>query len=281
MNTTPAWRYSAYEIGDVGGEARIMPAANATIQPFDAWEAYEMAKRAGGNRPYEELLRIVGVLGGHGGFHHSFSWWKSAARPWAGTDVTSRILTFCNRFGLLGILPHRHTILCREMIDRPAEMYPEFFPTSARFHFSGCWRDRELRNREVSESIEFWKQYTESLADWSLYAAGLAVCIDTDDFVLLNKDFLRRTSTVIERRGKDVVLRPTYPSLLSALAMMAAQDLAGGSRILRCAACASLFVTSAYQAKYCSLQCQWRNLKARARAKGKVVEIGKPGRKRG
>jgi hypothetical protein len=46
------------------------------------------------------------------------------------------------------------------------------------------------------------------------------------------------------------------PSLLSSFAMMALMDLASGQPPHRCEACGTVFVSAAYQAKYCSRKCR-------------------------
>jgi len=48
------------------------------------------------------------------------------------------------------------------------------------------------------------------------------------------------------------------PSLLSAFAMMIVEDLSGSYRVRLCSVCDTPFPSAAYQARYCSLTCQWR-----------------------
>ena len=72
----------------------------------------------------------------------------------------------------------------------------------------------------------------------------------------------------------DGVLRQEWlsTSLLGTLAMMALLDLTEQRRILTCETCGGVFVTKAYQARYCSDRCRFTAQKRRhrARQKGKV-----------
>jgi hypothetical protein len=55
------------------------------------------------------------------------------------------------------------------------------------------------------------------------------------------------------------------PSLLSSFAEMYVQDLMFGRQALICACCRAPFVSSAYQAQFCSLACRYRGQKRRLR----------------
>ena len=72
----------------------------------------------------------------------------------------------------------------------------------------------------------------------------------------------------------DGVLRQEWlsTSLLGTLAMMVLLDLTERRRILTCEKCGGVFVTKAYQARYCSDRCRFTAQKRRhrARQKGKV-----------
>jgi hypothetical protein len=58
-----------------------------------------------------------------------------------------------------------------------------------------------------------------------------------------------------------------HPSLLSCLMKLALRDLTTGYRLMKCASptCPEPLLTDAYQAKYCSMTCHWREAKRRAR----------------
>ncbi len=60
-------------------------------------------------------------------------------------------------------------------------------------------------------------------------------------------------------------------SLLGSFAMMALLDLTESRKVLTCEKCGKLFVTRAYQAKYCSSTCRYTAQKRRHRAKRKTV----------
>ncbi len=67
----------------------------------------------------------------------------------------------------------------------------------------------------------------------------------------------------------DGVLRQEWlsTSLLGSLAMMALLDLTEQRRILTCETCGGVFVTKAYQARYCTDRCRYTAKKQRHRAR--------------
>jgi hypothetical protein len=62
------------------------------------------------------------------------------------------------------------------------------------------------------------------------------------------------------------------PSLLASFADMFAQDLVYGRPTLQCTCCGAPFVSSAYQARYCSTACRLREQKRRLRAQMKQAK---------
>jgi hypothetical protein len=66
--------------------------------------------------------------------------------------------------------------------------------------------------------------------------------------------------------------RRVAPSLLASFADMFAQDLVYGRPTLLCTCCRTPFVSSAYQAKYCSVTCRLREQKRRLRAQMKQAK---------
>ncbi len=67
----------------------------------------------------------------------------------------------------------------------------------------------------------------------------------------------------------SIKARRVAPSLLASFAEMFAQDLLFGRVILQCTCCGTHFVSSAYQAQYCSVPCRLRKQKRRLRAQMK------------
>jgi hypothetical protein len=72
----------------------------------------------------------------------------------------------------------------------------------------------------------------------------------------------------------EPVLEETWicPSLIAAFAQMAVQDLISGASLLRCACCNLPFMATAYQARYCSQSCAWRDRKRKARATARAEQ---------
>src|ERR1035441_3469048 len=98
---TNEWgKFSQYEIHN----DHIRPAPGAHFERYDPWEFYrEGRKISGGQPPYQTLIDLAITLGayrdsesGHWGYRQWL--WNSAQR--------AQVLSWCARFGLLGILPH-------------------------------------------------------------------------------------------------------------------------------------------------------------------------------
>ena len=84
-------------------------------------------------------------------------------------------------------------------------------------------------------------------------------------------NILRRSvSSVLDfEADQKLKMRRVAPSLLASFADMFAQDQLYHLPILQCICCATPFVSSAYQAKYCSETCRLREQKRRLRAQMK------------
>jgi hypothetical protein len=97
------WRFDKYEIRD----GWIGPAPNATLEWYDPWEAYHRSRlETGVAPPYQHLLDLALSLGAE---------WDSELGWILDQDLLERdfesqkhelLLDWCNRFRLLGILPH-------------------------------------------------------------------------------------------------------------------------------------------------------------------------------
>src|SRR6185369_16029425 len=66
--------------------------------------------------------------------------------------------------------------------------------------------------------------------------------------------------------------RREAPSLLASFAEMFVQDQAYGRRVLQCECCGTPFVSSAYQARYCKLNCRLLEQKRRLRRQIKTAQ---------
>jgi hypothetical protein len=87
-------------------------------------------------------------------------------------------------------------------------------------------------------------------------------------------NLLRRpiASVLDFRADRSVNPRRVAPSLLASFADMFAQDLVYGRPTLQCTCCGTPFVSSAYQAQYCSVTCRLRGQKRRLRAQMKQAK---------
>ena len=142
---------------------------------------------------------------------------------------------------------------------------------------------------------EFWRCYAEPAEDFVEAARlllnainnlgtakSLADAADSDpEKIRTGMDDLHslvRTVSPAIVPMPDGALRQEWisTSLLGSLAMMALLDLTEGRRILTCESCGKLFVTTAYQARYCSSTCRFRIQKQRHRAKQKEQTTDEP-----
>ncbi len=128
---------------------------------------------------------------------------------------------------------------------------------------------------------DFWRIYAEPVDGFIAEAQRLGEAIEfepsikTDFHVEFFPDqmldyFINPVGLRVERTLKGERREQwRYPSLLGAFAKMALNDQVTGSRILQCCCCGMPFVTSAYQAKYCSVECGWRHRKRVARERNR------------
>jgi len=93
-------KFSKYEIDN----DRIRPARDAHFERYDPWEIYRKSRETSAvQTPYQSLMELASKLGayrdGESGQWGYKKWkWDDAQR--------AQILSWCARFGLLGILPH-------------------------------------------------------------------------------------------------------------------------------------------------------------------------------
>jgi hypothetical protein len=96
-----AWgKFSRYEIHN----DQIRPAPGAYFERYDPWDVYRKSLvTKGENAPYVSLMRLAEELGAYrhpdtGDWGYQQWGWDEAQR--------AQVLFWCERFGLLGILPH-------------------------------------------------------------------------------------------------------------------------------------------------------------------------------
>ncbi len=132
----------------------------------------------------------------------------------------------------------------------------------------------------------FWKLYAEPLGDFLGSAFILRDALEKlghngDDAdlregqALLNA-LVEGVSMAIVPTDHGFTQRWVAPSLLASFAMMALQDLTEGKRVLTCENCGALFLSDAWQARYCKARCrltalqrEYRRRKREGRVNGK------------
>jgi hypothetical protein len=106
------WRFNRYEIRN----SSIRPVKNARLERYDPWELHRISSwDTGTSPPYQSLIALLLSLGAF--FDDVRHTWRLVKGPdngsslcladhWPGPSERDEILDWCNRFGLLGILPH-------------------------------------------------------------------------------------------------------------------------------------------------------------------------------
>ena len=164
--------------------------------------------------------------------------------------------------------------------------WARFFPTISK-------ESRETFSYPIPTSEEFWKLYSEPLDEFLVGASTLRWAIDG-----LARNKPKATASEGDERSLSrgikvlhamvAAVSPTIrplddglfeqrwvaPSLLGSFAMMVLQDLTENNRLLSCEVCGKLFLSVAWQARYCSSKCRHTAQKRRYRAKTKEKNHG-------
>jgi hypothetical protein len=158
--------------------------------------------------------------------------------------------------------------------EAPGQTWYRFFPTVD-------LRERNEFQYPEPYSESFCHLYREPLVDFCKAArllTGAMLYLQPEpppavDLELARSQALdtmnRLRRTVSSVLGSDDAGKPAAswqsPSLLSSFAEMYVQDLMFGRQALTCACCGAPFVSSAYQAQFCSKHCRYRGQKRRLR----------------
>jgi hypothetical protein len=132
---------------------------------------------------------------------------------------------------------------------------------------------------------EFCRLYAEPLVDFVQALRLFAGAIKTltarsgngaaaKDLALEAINLLRRSNTPVIEQDADGKLHQIWetPSLLASFAEMFAQDIAYGRTTRLCEGCQLPFVSSAYQSRFCTDKCRWRQNKRKLRQKPKPAK---------
>jgi hypothetical protein len=159
----------------------------------------------------------------------------------------------------------------------------KFFPPS--FMGSEAIRDGKF---PVPDAEIFRDNYREPLTEFLRYAVAVTSAVESLELVrnrggefdgdaqhLSAEEVNTALGGLLDPIGLRVSLSASlqieeslvFPSLLSSIARLAVQDLHSGYRLRLCESCHSQFMSVAYQVKYCSETCHWREAKRRQREK--------------
>jgi hypothetical protein len=143
-------------------------------------------------------------------------------------------------------------------------------------------------------TMEFCRLYSERLIDFCNAAKLLVEAIshlglkqpDIKGDPALARDqamevinLLRRSVASVLNSEENGSMKPhrVSPSLLASFADMFVEDLLFGRMIIRCTSCGTQFMSSSYQAQYCSVKCRFRQQKRRLRAQMKHAKALRAG----
>jgi hypothetical protein len=155
----------------------------------------------------------------------------------------------------------------QSVANASTERLRKFFPVLSDASASLC-------QIPVPLSTDFWIMYAEPLREFLAFATALHHAAEgvssRSDSIVTSKAVLSSFTEGVSlsiNPDSDPGLRQTWhcPSLLSCFAQMLVQDFMSDASYRRCACCGLPFVTGAYQARYCSQQCGWRDRKRRKR----------------
>jgi hypothetical protein len=166
--------------------------------------------------------------------------------------------------------------------EPPSKTWSRFFPS---IEFS----KRDTFSYPRPYTVEFCQLYGEPLFDFCKAAQLLVGAIShlllkqpkTKDDPRLAREqaldainLLRRPVASVLDFDESGSVKPhrVAPSLLASFADMSAEDLVYGRPTLQCTCCGTPFVSSAYQARYCSVLCRLREQKRRLRAQMKQAK---------
>lgn len=269
-------RFSRYEFRD----GRIAPVAGAKMHSYDPWRDYSQTKTKNREEPpYISLASLVYNLRKE---CQAIGWTlleSGGVPPRFSKETTDAILAWTARWGLLGVF-HQTTLQFEDPSGDEAWtraggrwhhlLLPVSGPATSLVSLTVEFPDLERRAAQehlakylggglppqipAPDSEEFFRGYGEPLWDWLAAAMTVVDAIFGRDEDTLNT--LGATAARVRRLdGDHVRSQIVFPSLLSAFAEMAWQDLEGGNLIGKCAYCDGLFITDRKWTTYCSPQC--------------------------
>jgi hypothetical protein len=169
-----------------------------------------------------------------------------------------------------------HALDDLKLVQEPLhQTWSRFFPTVSR-------AQARSYPYPVPYTEEFCRLYAEPLVDFVQALRLFAGAIEpltapsgngraAKDLSLETINLLRRSNTPVIEQDAQGKLHQIWetPSLLASFAEMFAQDIAYGRTTRLCEGCQLPFVSSAYQARFCSEKCRWRHNKRKLRKKPK------------
>ena len=180
-------------------------------------------------------------------------------------------------------------------IDKPETTVESLGQTWATFFPTIPASERESYPYPKPTTAAFWQLYQEPVKTFFDNATLLERAMTTlakgrgtfangaisdsskvDDYALAIHDLNSYAGTIrwsLTEENGAFVQRWASPALFASLAMMVLQNLAGGQTVRTCRTCGGVFMSSAYQAQYCSTRCRQtmnkRTVRRKARTKNR------------
>ena len=305
------WKFDRYFIE----RGNVLPAPGAQIQPASPWGDYHASQTnfgqsreqesEGQRPPYLDLLELARISESHLEDLVRTQHTDGVIPP----EIEERLLAFCMKHGLLGLLHHSVVQLARPESRRTwyreggiwtldattltAGLVPCLLrlrnQAIVRVGFEDLRRDYFNTSKLGPDPIphpvsqEFFEYYTESALDILFHAYGFRHAIEVEWSQNKSLDgcneLMSGVSTQFHLEEGQLVQEPVYASLLAAFTDMAMRDMTAGLRLGRCECCGQMLVTNYERTKYCSVQCRWRVVKQRSRSKAAAQKRTKGRRK--
>lgn len=279
--TTQWWRFDGYTIN--GGA--IGPSPRASCRTYDPWRDYAVARRERKEAPppYQPLLGFAHRLRRESGSgsDDAIVRWCSEHGLLGIFPAQAMLLTFGvpERIGDVsgaGVSTLQYVQMPSGWIKRVGgdiaegivlrtyagelRVEPDLQAALSRY---SLWSKGPV---PLPLTPRFWARYTERVSDFVAAAAYFLEVIeevardqergsDRKGAALL--DALRGPAAMhLLHTDRGYTWTWSVPSLLSAYAAMAAEDLVAGRRVLRCARCETPFVSGQYNARFCTPSCR-------------------------
>lgn len=194
LMTARWWRFSEYELfQDARRFTYVRPKPGARLEEYDPWKAWEKARPFHQDRPtpYQELLNLLyEIIGSTDPL--SKPPLDQAAISEIATRHSERILGWCRKFGLLGVLPHQAFFIALTPRQKRDEEAAKFWRSTI-FHSFGKPAPQQLVTQVLYSRTgappRHWDT-TEQLVNDDAFPPGVLVKTATGTFGSAPQEFV-------------------------------------------------------------------------------------------